>query len=72
MADALRHGGILAFDVCDLAYGALRRDDGSRGWARDDWALVTQFSLPTPIASCARWRSSAGTGRLVAARRRTP
>ena len=48
MADALRPGGILAFDVCDLAYGALRRDDGSRGWARDDWALVTQFSLPTP------------------------
>jgi SAM-dependent methyltransferase len=48
MADALRPGGILAFDVCDLAYGALRRDDGSRGWVRDDWALVTRFSLPAP------------------------
>ena len=48
MADALRPGGVLAFDVCDLEYGALRRDDVSRGWVRDDWALVTRFSLPTP------------------------
>ena len=48
MAVALRPGGILAFDVCDLAYGALRADDGSRGWVRDDWALVTRFSLPAP------------------------
>ena len=45
---ALRPGGILAFDICDLAYGALRRDDASRGWVRDDWALVTRFSLPAP------------------------
>lgn len=48
MADALRPGGVLAFDVCDLEYGALRRDDVSRGWVRDDWALVTQVSLPVP------------------------
>ena len=48
MAAALRPGGILAFDICDLAYGALRRDDASRGWVRDDWALVTRFSLPAP------------------------
>ena len=33
MADALRPGGIVAFDVCDLAYGQARRDVPSRGWA---------------------------------------
>jgi SAM-dependent methyltransferase len=47
MADALRPGGIVAFDVCDLAYGQTRRDVPSRGWASDDWALVTEFSLPS-------------------------
>lgn len=48
MADALRPGGILAFDVCDLAYGEARRGERSMGWVRDDWTLVTQFSRPTP------------------------
>jgi SAM-dependent methyltransferase len=48
MAGALRPGGILAFDICDLAWGEARRDDRSRGWVRDDWALVTEFSVPTP------------------------
>ena len=47
MADALRPGGILAFDVCDLAYGQARQDAPSRGWASSDWALVTEFSLPS-------------------------
>ena len=48
MAASLRPGGVLAFDVCDLAYGEARREDRSRGWVRDDWALVTEFSVPTP------------------------
>jgi len=48
MADALRPGGILAFDVCDLAYGETRRGDAARAWVRDDWALITQVSLPSP------------------------
>ena len=47
IADALRPGGIVAFDVCDLAYGQARRDVPSRGWASHDWALVTEFSLPS-------------------------
>jgi SAM-dependent methyltransferase len=47
MATALRPGGILAFDVCDLAYGEARRDVPSRGWVAHDWALVTEFSLPS-------------------------
>ena len=47
--DALRPGGVLAFDVCDLAYGA-RTVDGmaSRGWVGEDWGLITEFSAPTP------------------------
>ncbi|HEX5828210.1 MAG TPA: class I SAM-dependent methyltransferase [Candidatus Limnocylindrales bacterium] len=48
MARALRPGGILAFDLCDLAYGASRADLGSRGWVDTDWGLVTRFSLPSP------------------------
>jgi SAM-dependent methyltransferase len=49
MAGALRPGGLLAFDICDLAYGA-RTVDGmaSRGWVGDDWALITEFSAPSP------------------------
>lgn len=47
MADALAPGGILALDVCDLAYGQARQDVPSRGWASSDWALVTEFSLPS-------------------------
>ena len=48
MADALRPGGILAFDLCDLAYGALRAGQARAGWAGDDWALVTEFSARAP------------------------
>ena len=49
MAEALHPGGLLAFDVCDLAYGA-RTVDGmaSRGWVGDDWGLITEFSAPSP------------------------
>ena len=47
-AGALLRDGILALNICDLAYGAERRDLVPRGWASDDWALVTQTSLPTP------------------------
>jgi SAM-dependent methyltransferase len=51
MAGTLRPGGMLAFDICDLAYGA-RSVDGlaSRGWVADDWALITEFSVPSPDA----------------------
>ena len=48
MADALRPGGVLAFDLCDLEYGARRAGMQSRGWVSEDWALVTEFSLPAP------------------------
>jgi len=48
IADALRPGGILAIDVCDLEWGRLRENEPARSWVGDDWGLVTQFSLPTP------------------------
>jgi len=48
IAGALRPGGILAFDICDLAYGVPRAGEPGRGWAGVDWALVTVTSVPSP------------------------
>jgi SAM-dependent methyltransferase len=48
LAEALLPGGLLAIDLCDLEWGILRADETSRGWVGDDWAIVTEFSLPTP------------------------
>jgi SAM-dependent methyltransferase len=48
IADALLPGGILALDLCDLEYGAARRDPRGVGWVGEDWALVTELSTPTP------------------------
>jgi SAM-dependent methyltransferase len=47
-AKALRPGGILALDLCDLRYGELRRDEPDSSRISDDWAIVTRFSLPRP------------------------
>ena len=47
-AEALRPGGILALDLCDLQYGELRRDEPNSSRIEDDWAIVTRFSLPRP------------------------
>jgi SAM-dependent methyltransferase len=46
IAEALRPGGVLAIDLCDLAWGEARRDWSSRGRVGDDWAIITQFSVP--------------------------
>lgn len=44
-ARALRPGGVLAIDLCDLRYGKAR--DLSPGiWRGRDWAMMTEFSLP--------------------------
>jgi SAM-dependent methyltransferase len=49
IAGALRPGGVLAIDLCDLRYAEARGDAPSnKGWVTDDWALVTEFSTPTP------------------------
>lgn len=47
-AMSVRPGGVLAVDICDLEWGRVRRDSPSGGWVSDDWALVTEFSVPTP------------------------
>ena len=48
VAGALRPGGVLAIDVCDLAWGAARQGAPNFGGVGDDWAIVTRFSLPAP------------------------
>jgi SAM-dependent methyltransferase len=48
VAGALRPGGVLALDLCDLEWGRVRRDQPNYGDVGDDWALVTRFSVPSP------------------------
>lgn len=48
MAEALRPGGILAVDLCDLRWGEARRGDAPAARVEDDWAIVTTFDLPDP------------------------
>ena len=45
---ALRPGGLLAIDICDLAYGKARHDAPPAARVHDDWAIITRFSLPAP------------------------
>ena len=45
---ALNPGGVLALDMCDLRYGIVRSGNASSGQARDDWAIVAEFSTPAP------------------------
>ena len=47
-AAALRGGGVLVLNICDLTYGSERTDWSTRGWVGEDWALVTELSLPSP------------------------
>jgi SAM-dependent methyltransferase len=48
IASSLTPGGILAIDLCNLEWAEARRDEPSRGWVGDGWALVTEFSVPQP------------------------
>jgi SAM-dependent methyltransferase len=45
---AVRPGGVLAFDLCDLRYGELRRDTPPYARVEDEWAIVTSYELPSP------------------------
>lgn len=47
-ARAVRPGGIFAVDLCDLEWARERADAPTRGWVGEDWALVTEFSIPAP------------------------
>jgi SAM-dependent methyltransferase len=48
IATSLRPGGILAIDLCDLEWGAVRENQPPKVWRTEDWALMTEFSLPEP------------------------
>jgi len=43
LATALRPGGVLAIDLCDLEWGSHRRGEHPAGWVGDDWAIITEF-----------------------------
>jgi SAM-dependent methyltransferase len=47
-ADALEPDGVLAFDICDLEWGAARRSQPPGVWFGEDWVLTTRFSVPEP------------------------
>ena len=48
-AAALRPGGVLAVDLCDLEYGRRRHEEGHLlGRMGDDWAIVLEISIPSP------------------------
>src|SRR5207302_11171022 len=48
IAHAVRPGGVLAFDVCDLEWGRARKDAAPFARAEPDWAMITEFSTPSP------------------------
>ncbi len=48
LAGALRPGGLLAIDLCDLAWGRARQQAPPQVWRGDRWILVTEFSVPSP------------------------
>jgi SAM-dependent methyltransferase len=48
IARAVRPGGLFAIDICDLAYGELRRGEPPLGRVNDSWAVLTATSLPAP------------------------
>jgi SAM-dependent methyltransferase len=48
LAGALRPGGVLALDLCDLEYGRARRQAPMQVRRNDQWVIVTEFSAPTP------------------------
>jgi SAM-dependent methyltransferase len=48
MAAALRPGGVLAIDVCDLEFGRVRSGEETVGRVGPDWAVIAGFSTPAP------------------------
>jgi hypothetical protein len=39
---------VLAIDICDLEWGTARHGQPNLGRVGDDWAIITQFSMPSP------------------------
>lgn len=47
IARGLRADGVLALDICDLEWGRARLDAPNLGRAGEDWAIITEFSVPS-------------------------
>ena len=47
-ASALRPGGVLALDLCDLRFAEARAGAPPYGRVEDEWAIVTRFEVPSP------------------------
>ena len=47
-ADTLRPGGVLAVDILDLDYGRIRAGEQPFAKVEEDWAIITEFSVPAP------------------------
>ncbi len=45
---AIAAAAVLAIDLCDLGWGAARRDAPARAEVTDEWAIITRFSVPDP------------------------
>lgn len=48
LVGALRPGGILAIDLCDLEYGRYRQGAPTLVRRDDGWVIVTELSIPSP------------------------
>jgi SAM-dependent methyltransferase len=46
IAQALRPGGLVALDVCDLEWNRARQGIPQYADAGEDWAIITKFSIP--------------------------
>jgi SAM-dependent methyltransferase len=50
IAEALRPGGTMALDLCDLSYAEALPDFPIRARVADEWAIITERSKPSPNA----------------------
>jgi SAM-dependent methyltransferase len=48
IAEALRPGGLMALDLCDLSYAEARPGFPIRARVADEWAIITGRSTPSP------------------------
>ena len=46
IAQSLRPGGVIAIDLQDLSWGASYRNAPNQARFEDDWALISEFSVP--------------------------
>lgn len=48
IAGAVRPGGIVALDLCDLEWAVARAQQPDYVRVTDEWAIITRFSTPSP------------------------